>query len=80
MTRGPLQPTTRPLFWQPACKCRSAGYSLNTTREFRADGRFVGPKGDRTAAPIVRVEFIAGPSCDRCGRAWVDLMKSQGAA
>ena len=70
-----LVATTRPVFWEPSCKCRSAGYSLNATREFRADGKAMGPKGNRYERPIVRVEFIAGPSCDRCGKAWIDLMR-----
>jgi hypothetical protein len=68
--------TTRPVYWQPACKCRSAGYSLNATREFRADGKAKGPKGDRHAAAIVRAETIPGPSCNHCGVAWVNLMKA----
>lgn len=67
--------TTRPVFWEPSCTCRSAGYSLNATRIFRANGKAVGPKGERHAAPIVRVETIPGPSCDRCGRAWLNLMR-----
>ena len=72
--------TTRPVFWDQACKCRGAGYSLGATREFRADGKAMGPKGNRYERPIVRVETIPGPSCDKCGKAWVDLMKRQGAA
>ena len=80
MPAGPLTATTRPLYWSPDCKCRGAGYSLNATREFRADGKAMGPKGNRYERPIVRVETIAGPSCDRCGKAWVDLMKQKGAA
>lgn len=79
MPAGPLTATTRPLFWQPGCRCRSATYSLNATREFRANGKAKGPLGDRVASPIVRVETIPGPSCDHCGTAWVDLMK-RGAA
>lgn len=75
-----LVATTRPIFWQPACKCRGVGYSLNATREFFADGKAKGPKGSRFEREIVRVETIAGPSCDHCGKAWLDLMKCQGAA
>lgn len=79
MPAGPLTATTRPIFWLPACKCRGAGYSLGATREFRSDGKAMGPKGDRYDRPIVRVETIAGPSCDHCGKAWLDLTK-KGAA
>ncbi len=76
-----LIPTTRPLYWEQGCKCRSAGYSLGATRMFRADGKAMGPKGDRYNRPIVRVETIPGPSCNHCGKAWIDLRKqSQGAA
>lgn len=75
MSGGALIAATRPLYWAQGCKCRSAGYSLNATREIREDGRCVGPKGDRMAAPIARVVTIAGPSCDRCGAAWVNLQK-----
>lgn len=32
-------------------------------------------RNDRYNRPIVRVETIAGPSCDKCGKAWVDLMR-----
>jgi hypothetical protein len=81
MPAGPLTATTRPLYWLPACKCRSAGCTVGATRVFRADGKAKGPKGERIAAAIVRVETISGPSCDKCGVAWVDLMKQkQGAA
>jgi hypothetical protein len=79
MSGGPLIGTTRPVYWEQACKCRGAGYSLNATREFRADGKAKGPKGEKIAVPIVRVETIPGPSCDHCGKAWVDLTK-KGAA
>jgi hypothetical protein len=67
--------TTRPVYWQPGCKCRGAGYSLGATREFRANGKTCGPKGDRHAAAIVHVETIPGPSCDHCGKAWVNMVK-----
>lgn len=73
MTLGPLIATTRPLFWQPACRCKAAGYTRGATRTFRANGKSVGPKGQRAAAPIVRVETIPGPSCDHCGKAWLNL-------
>jgi hypothetical protein len=81
MTAGPLIATTRPIYWLPACKCRSVGCTVGATRIFRADGKSMGPKGDRYERPIVRVETIPGPSCDRCGKAWVWQMKQrQGAA
>lgn len=76
MSRAKLIPTTRPLFWEPACKCKGAGYSLGATRQFRANGKACGFKGHNHAAPIVRVETIAGPSCNHCGKAWVNLQKA----
>ncbi len=76
MSRAGLIATTRPLYWQPACRCRNVGYTLGATREFRASGKICGPKGSSYGGAIVRVETIPGPSCDNCGKAWLSLAKA----
>lgn len=48
--------------WRKACGCAGTA----TTNQIR-----FGPSYDRGDNFVVEVHFYPGPSCDRCGKPWV---------